>query len=75
MSGRMQCNSAYILKKLDYDTLQIEEVNFLLPRFDGNQILPFLVGVLSSHTKAKSKDDMDKCYDIHVWTKTHTTNI
>ena len=24
-----------ILKKLDYDTLQIQEVNFLPPRFDG----------------------------------------
>jgi hypothetical protein len=40
-----------ILKKLDYDTLQIEEVNFLPPRFDGNCmfVLP-LVGILSSHT-------------------------
>ena len=28
--------STNILKKLDYDTLHIEEVNFLLPRFDGN---------------------------------------
>ena len=28
-----------ILKKIDYDTLQIMDANFLLPRFDGNQIL------------------------------------
>jgi hypothetical protein len=65
-----------ILKKLDYDTLQIQEVNFLPPRFDGNQmfVLP-PVGVSSSHTKAKSMDGMDKRYDGHVWTKTQTTNI
>ena len=65
-----------ILKKLDYDTLQIEEVNFLPPRFDGNRmfVLP-PVGVSTSHTKAKSIDGMDKCYDSYVWTKTQTTNI
>ena len=65
-----------ILKKLDYDNLQIEEVDFLRLRFDENQmfVLP-LVGVLSSHTKAKSMDGMDKRYDGHVWTKTQTTNI
>ena len=39
-----------ILKKLDYDTLQIEEENFLRARFDGNRtfVLP-PIGVLSSH--------------------------
>ena len=65
-----------ILKKLDYGTLQIKEVNFLPPRFDGNQmfVLSF-VGISSSHTKAKSMDIMDKCYDGHVYTKTQTTNI
>jgi hypothetical protein len=68
--------SKNILKKLDYDTLHIEEVNFLPPRFDGNCmfVLP-PVGVSSSYTKTKSMDDMDKRYDSHVWTKTQTTNI
>ena len=38
-----------ILKNLDYDTLQIKEVNFLPPRFDGNHMfnvvntLPFVL--------------------------------
>ena len=32
-----------ILKKLDYDTLQIKEVNFLPPRFDGNEIFVLLL--------------------------------
>jgi hypothetical protein len=65
-----------ILKKLDYDTLHIEVVNFLPPRFDGNNmfVLPF-VGVSSSHSKAKSMDGMDKRYDGHIWIKTQTTNI
>ena len=36
-----------ILKKLDYDTLQITEVNFLPPRFDGNQM--FVLPPLVSH--------------------------
>ena len=49
-----------ILKKLDYNTLQIEEIKFLPPWFDGNCmfVLP-LVGISSSLTKAISMDDMD----------------
>ena len=58
-----------ILKKLNYDTLQIGEVNFVLPRFDENLmfVLPPIV--------SKSMDGMDKRYDNHVSTKTQTTNI
>ena len=65
-----------ILKKLDYDTLQIQGVNFLPPRFDGNLmfVIP-LVGVSSAYTMAKFINNMDKRYDSHVWTKTQTTNI
>ena len=56
-----------ILKELDYDILQIEEVSFLPPCFDGNHMFVFPpVGVSSSHTKAKSMDSMDKHYDGHV---------
>ena len=56
-----------ILKNLDYDTLQIEEVNFLPPHVDGNRmfVLP-PVGVPSSHTKARTMDGVDKRYDGHV---------
>ena len=62
-----------ILKKLDYNTLQIEEVNFLPSRFDCNMMFVLLPGgVSASHMKAKS---MDKRYDGHVWTKTQTTII
>jgi hypothetical protein len=65
--------SKNILKKLDYDTLHIMEVNFLPPRFNGNCmfVLP-PVGISSSYTMAKSMDGMDKRYDGHVWTKPPT---
>ena len=68
--------SKNILKKFDYDTLLIEEVNFLPPCFDGNRmfVLPS-IGVSYFHRKAKSMDGMDKRFDGHVWTKTKTTNI
>ena len=56
-----------ILKKLDYDTLQIEEVNFMALRFYGNQMFVLhLVGISSSHTKAKSMNNMDKRYEGYV---------
>ena len=56
-----------ILKKFDSDTLLIEEVNFLPPRFDENRMFVLLsIGVSSSHTKAKSMDGMNKRFDGHV---------
>jgi len=68
--------SKNILKKLDYDQLKIEEVDYLPPRFDGPCmfVLPPTT-VSASLTKAKSMEGMDKRYDGHVWTKTQTTNI
>jgi hypothetical protein len=65
-----------ILKKLDYDTLQIMKVDFLPSHFDGNQmfVLP-PVGVSSYHMNAKSMDGMDKRYNGHAWIKTQITNI
>jgi hypothetical protein len=69
-------DSKNVLKKLNYDKLQIQLVNHLPPRFDGTQlfVLP-AAKVSSSQTRAKSLDGMDKQYDGHVWTKTQTTNI
>jgi hypothetical protein len=68
--------SKNVLKKLDYDKLQIQVVSHLPPRFNGTQlfVLP-AAEVSSSQTRAKSLDGMDKQYDGHVWTKTQTTNI
>ena len=69
-------SSKNVLKKLDYDSLKIQEVNYLPPRFDGPCmfVLP-PTGASSSQAKAKSMEGMDKRYDGHVWTKTQTTNI
>ena len=65
-----------IFKKLDYNTLPIQEVKSLPPRFDGNMMFALPpVDVSSSHTKAKSMDGMGKRYDSHVWTKSQTINI
>ena len=68
--------SKNVLKKLDYDSLQTVHAELLLPRFDGDvmYVLP-LVSNSALHSKARSMDGMDKCYDDHVWTKTLTTNI
>jgi hypothetical protein len=68
--------SKNVLKKLNYDNLQIQVVSHLPPRFNGTQlfVLP-AAEVSSSQTRAKSLDGMDKQYDGHVWTKTQTTNI
>ena len=62
--------------KLDYDSLRTIHAKFLPSRFDGD-VMFVLPPVSNSilHTKARSMDGMDKCYDGHVWTKTLTTNI
>ena len=62
--------SRSVLKKLDYDKIKIQEVNHLLPCFNGTQLFVFLAAeVSSSQSRAKSMDGMDKQYDGHVWTK------
>jgi len=55
------------LKKIDYDQLKIQEVDYLPPRFDESCmfVLP-VVGTSSLHNKAKSMKDMDKRYNDHV---------
>ena len=68
--------SKNILKKLDYDSLKIQEVNYLPPCLDGPCIFVLPpVGASSSQAKAKSMEGMDNRYDSNVWTKTQTTNI
>lgn len=61
-------NRKNILKKFNYDTLQIEKVNFFHSHFDGNRMFVLAhAGIMSSHVKAKSMDNMDKRYNGHVW--------
>ena len=69
-------SSKNVLKNLDYDRLRIVHAKFLPLCFDGDVM--FVLPPISNsavHTKTRSMDGMDKCYDIHVWTKTLTTNI
>ena len=69
-------DSKSVLKKIDYDKINIQEVNHLPPRFDGTQLFVLsTVEVSSSQSKAMSMDGIDKQYDGHVWTETQTTNI
>ena len=68
--------SKNVLKKLDYDSLQTVDAEFLPPCFDSDVMYVFSpVNNSALYSKARSMDGMDKCYDGHVWTKTLTTNI
>ena len=65
-----------ILEKIDYNKLNIVEVDFLPLHSDRDLmfIIPSL-GPSASHSKANSMDNMDKRYNNHVWIKIQTTNI
>jgi hypothetical protein len=65
-----------LLKKLDYDSIRHERVEYLPAEFNGDVIFELPpVGSSASRSAAKSMQGMDKRYDGHVWTKTITTNI
>jgi hypothetical protein len=63
-------------KRLNYDSTPVHQVMFVPPLFNGDVIfeLPPLGGS-SSHCQAKLLSGMEKRYDGHVWSNTHTTNI
>ena len=68
--------SKSVLKKLNYDSIRTENVDFLPPSFNGDVIFilpPTLPSAVQKN--AKSMEGMDKRYDGHMWTKTMTTNI
>ena len=68
--------SKSILKKLNYDSIRTENVDFLPPSFNEDVIFilpPTLPSAVQKN--AKSMEGMDKRYDGHMWTKTMTTNI
>jgi hypothetical protein len=63
-------------RSLDYNTLDIQRVQFLPPTFDGDVLieLPSVdMSALQSH--AKLMHGMDKRHDGHAWTKTITSHI
>jgi hypothetical protein len=59
--------SKSVLKKLNYDSIRIEDVDFLPPSFNGDVIF-ILPPTLSSAVQknAKSMEGMDKRYDGHM---------
>ena len=68
--------SRFELVSLDFGRLQVEQVNYFPPQFDGDKIFelpplpqgcPMLYG--------GDMDGMDKQYDGHTWYKTMTTDI
>ena len=62
-----------VFKTLDFDTLVIQGVKFLLPTFNGD-VLFELPSVDMSGT-SHMMHGMDKHHDGHSWTKTVTSNI
>jgi hypothetical protein len=64
------------LTAIDFDSIDVREVKYLPPSFDGDVIfiLP-LIFVDVSSTYGRSMDGMDKMCDGHPWCTTKTTNI
>ena len=62
-----------VFKTLDFDTLNIQRVKFLLPIFNGDVFFELLpIDMLGpSHMM----HGIDKRHDGHAWTKTVTSNI
>ena len=64
------------LTAIDFDTIDVCNVKYLPPSFDGDVIFilpPIAVDV--SSTNGHSMDDMDKMCDGHPWCTTKITNI
>jgi hypothetical protein len=65
-----------VFKTLDFDSLDIQRVQFLLPTFNGDVLFELpLVDTSGLQTHAKLMHGMDKRHDGHAWTKTVTSNI
>lgn len=68
--------SKSILSRIDYNTIQIQQVEFLPPQYDRDVIFEFpLVGFQGTQSPTKQLGGMDKRYDGHGWSRTITSNI
>ena len=68
--------SKNVLSRIDYNTIQIQQVEFLPPHYNGDIIFEFPpVGFHGKQTAAKQLRGMDKRYDGHAWSRTITSNI
>jgi hypothetical protein len=62
-----------VFKTLDFDTLDIQRVKFLLPTFNGDVF--FELPPVDTSSPFHMMHGMDKRHDGHAWTKTVTSNI
>jgi hypothetical protein len=62
-----------VFKTLDFDSLDIQSVQFLLPIFNGNVL--FELPPVDTSGPFHMMHGMDKHHDGHAWTKTVTSNI
>jgi hypothetical protein len=68
--------SRNVFKQIDYKSIDIKRVQFLPPEYNGDVIFEFPpLNSCSKPNKAKQLHGMDKHYDGHAWTRTHTSNI
>ena len=68
--------SKFYLTAIDFDSIDVRDVKYLPPSFDGGVIFilpPIAVDV--SSTYGRSMDGMDKMCNGHIWCTTKTTNI
>ena len=65
-----------VFKTLDFDSLDIQRVQFLPPTFNGDVLFELLpVDMSGLQTHAKLMHGMDKRHDGHAWSKTVTSHI
>lgn len=68
-----RCRQKYQVKKVDYNTIKYERVEFLLLQFNGDVLFKLPSTVNSGNVKSMQR--MDKHYNGHVQIKTNTSNI
>jgi hypothetical protein len=68
--------SRNVLKRLNYETFDIQKVDFLPPTFNGDVVFELPpIKISSVQSQAKLMVGMDKRHDAHAWTKTITSHI
>jgi hypothetical protein len=73
---RASKGSRNALKGLNYDTVKLLRVNFLLPIFNGDVVFELpSIGSFVGNLQAKLMVGMDKRHNGYAWTKTITSLI
>ena len=68
--------SKSVLSRINFDTIRLQQVDYLPPRYNGDVVFEFPpLGHHGHDTKAKLLRGMDRRYDGHAWSRTITSNI